>query len=1072
MSGLVLVSPKNQFFDSSGNPLASGTVTTYLAGTTTLATTYQDRALLTANTNPITLNARGECSIWGSISSTYKYVVKDSTGATIYTEDNIPGTGSAADISAAVATALGDIEEAQDLADEAVALAQAAVAANGEEALNSLIDGEDSAIAILASNDEDYAMKVVDAANPANNRRAAITDIVSGIWTNPKIVTDSDGYTLKWSLHQLAKQTDAPTTAGNLSGATAAAVADIDGFLKAATLTASAGAEAAHKQLSLSASAYNSTYHMIEAVVKAGTSTFGYIGYNDGSDKLAYFNFSTWAAGTVAAGMTFATHTDLADGTALPSGYRRVTVYFQKGSGTINTLLGMCDADAAKTVTVGRTFTLEKFHLHLGVQEMEYVENTGTSAVILTPYDYSRGGRRILMEPAVTYDMLHSEDWTQADWVKTNCTAAYTSTGPAGALCSRITATASDATCLQAIVSASTSRMFSVYIKRITGTGTVEITTDNGGSWTDITSQLSTTKFKRFTLNGTSNPTCGVRVRTNADAIDVAFANSSATSVAFSPAPVGSTSLLRAANVPIIPVSLISTATNWTVYVDYDRPVGTGYPDDGNLRIGKADFSQEFKHSFTAANGQSFFSVDDGPTTKTYPIYKPASGERMEITVKLEATDHVMSVNGDPSAYIKHSVGMPTVEQLKIANSAPVFLRRLLMVPRAIDNDDVRTFRCSQLTRNDVLDCVTVAEDSDPDVPNISMNRAPSLCVLSDDGETADLLHFYCQKRSGSWHHTEAPMRIMQQKYRMTKSTGAITSLTAAAVIQQQSGWATGDGHLQSPAAIRIPSGTYEGRLVMTFTGLENPTFSPDKRSLYCMFNDADGDPTQWTTPTKIVAAASGQAYIGEPSGCLLILPPTHTYPNRIITMMTVIPGGAQSVYSDNYGQTWTLGTLFAPVGVGVDEMNIGLRPDGTLVGTYRRTVAPTTDRGWATSTDGGATWTDQGSISGYSVTAASAGLTQMDPTGLYGTYGKFALSHPASSVSRYGTEIHFFDDASMTVGDTYEPWPEASDSLRYFGYTSVKALFGGTHLALAVEGGSVPFNTDNTQYLAFIEAP
>jgi hypothetical protein len=106
MTGVVLVSPKNQFFDSSGAPLTGGTVTTYLAGTTTLATTYQDKALTTANTNPITLNARGECSIWGDSGSNYKWLVKDSTGATLYTEDNIPGaadTGAAATAAAAAA---------------------------------------------------------------------------------------------------------------------------------------------------------------------------------------------------------------------------------------------------------------------------------------------------------------------------------------------------------------------------------------------------------------------------------------------------------------------------------------------------------------------------------------------------------------------------------------------------------------------------------------------------------------------------------------------------------------------------------------------------------------------------------------------------------------------------------------------------------------------------------------------------------------------------------------------------------------------------------------------------------
>ena len=98
--GVVPINPKQQFTDANGVPLSGGSVTVYLAGTTTEATTYQDRSLLSANTNPVILNARGECTIWADSAYTYKYVVKDSSGVTIYTEDNIPGaadTGAAAD---------------------------------------------------------------------------------------------------------------------------------------------------------------------------------------------------------------------------------------------------------------------------------------------------------------------------------------------------------------------------------------------------------------------------------------------------------------------------------------------------------------------------------------------------------------------------------------------------------------------------------------------------------------------------------------------------------------------------------------------------------------------------------------------------------------------------------------------------------------------------------------------------------------------------------------------------------------------------------------------------------------
>jgi hypothetical protein len=95
MTGVVPVVPRFKFFDASGNPLALGSVTVYLAGTTTLADTYQDRALTTLNTNPVTLDANGECLFWTSDANDYKFLLKNAAGATVtgWPVDNIPGSG-------------------------------------------------------------------------------------------------------------------------------------------------------------------------------------------------------------------------------------------------------------------------------------------------------------------------------------------------------------------------------------------------------------------------------------------------------------------------------------------------------------------------------------------------------------------------------------------------------------------------------------------------------------------------------------------------------------------------------------------------------------------------------------------------------------------------------------------------------------------------------------------------------------------------------------------------------------------------------------------------------------------
>lgn len=87
-------SPKAQFLDANGAPLAGGKVFTYAAGTTTPLATYTTGAAGTANTNPIILDARGEADIFYTNGVSYKIVLKDSADATIWTVDNIVVAGS------------------------------------------------------------------------------------------------------------------------------------------------------------------------------------------------------------------------------------------------------------------------------------------------------------------------------------------------------------------------------------------------------------------------------------------------------------------------------------------------------------------------------------------------------------------------------------------------------------------------------------------------------------------------------------------------------------------------------------------------------------------------------------------------------------------------------------------------------------------------------------------------------------------------------------------------------------------------------------------------------------------
>jgi hypothetical protein len=81
-----------QLFDNNGNPLVSGKIYTYEAGTTTPAVTYTNPTGSASNTNPIITNASGRLAneIWLPVSGAYKFVLKDANDVLLATYDNIP----------------------------------------------------------------------------------------------------------------------------------------------------------------------------------------------------------------------------------------------------------------------------------------------------------------------------------------------------------------------------------------------------------------------------------------------------------------------------------------------------------------------------------------------------------------------------------------------------------------------------------------------------------------------------------------------------------------------------------------------------------------------------------------------------------------------------------------------------------------------------------------------------------------------------------------------------------------------------------------------------------------------
>ena len=131
----------------------------------------------------------------------------------------------------------------------------------------------------------------------------------------------------------------------------------------------------------------------------------------------------------------------------------------------------------------------------------------------------------ILIEEQRTNTCTYSEDLSNAAWVASNVTKSSDGVtlpdGTAGTA-ETLTASAGNGTLLNTITLASAANTYSVYLQRKTGTGNIDITLDNGATWT--TKALSGAgTWDRVNVTGAAaaNPIVGVRIVTSADAIQM-----------------------------------------------------------------------------------------------------------------------------------------------------------------------------------------------------------------------------------------------------------------------------------------------------------------------------------------------------------------------------------------------------------------------------------------------------------------------------------------------------------------------------------------------------------------------
>lgn len=192
-----------------------------------------------------------------------------------------------------------------------------------------------------------------------------------------------------------------------------------------------------------------------------------------------------------------------------------------------------------------------------------------SAAVNIPRFGYDGAGNfGLLLEGARTNVCLWNRDLTNAVWTASNVTVAKDQVGADGvaASASSLTATAGNGTVLQVVTLASSTRAQSVMVKRITGTGVIDMTTDGGATWTAITVTASYAR-QWFTQATVVNPSIGFRIVTSGDAIAVDYVGNETGAFPSSPMATTTVAVTRAADALSFPYNAVPQAM--TVYAKF-----------------------------------------------------------------------------------------------------------------------------------------------------------------------------------------------------------------------------------------------------------------------------------------------------------------------------------------------------------------------------------------------------------------------------------------------------------------------------------------------------------------------
>jgi hypothetical protein len=287
--------------------------------------------------------------------------------------------------------------------------------------------------------------------------------------------------------------------------------------------------------------------------------------------------------------------------------------------------------------------------------------------------DYPLGGGcpALLVEPAATNLALHSRDLTNAVWSGTTVTTEKNAVGADGVAsgATTITATAASGTVLQALSHASQSRVFSAYIRRVTGTGAIQLTTNGGTNWTTVTISSLYTQVACVAQTVASG-TVGIRLAVSGDVIEVDFTQGEVGPAATSPMATTTGTVTR--NADVINLSgAVSGCIGQTQGTIYAEVVLSRVNTSPLITISDGSDLNRIQIAFASATSLIAIIRIAGANanyTVTIPTI-PATGGVYKMALGYKTDDYCFALNGTAYASTA-SKGVPACNKIGLGTSA------------------------------------------------------------------------------------------------------------------------------------------------------------------------------------------------------------------------------------------------------------------------------------------------------------------------------------------------------------------------------------------------------------------